>query len=184
MLFPDIIGSQREPVPLFYGDRQPVGENRVVRYRKSVKARWSFSLAWDLLSPAEASLIDAHVIAAAGAHLTFDWFDWTPLHWMWVPVATADGVETVFDLPGDQSSDHEFFVGTSPVPSAFTVDAGAGADGRDRVTFAAAPAAGPLWCNALMRRLFVMTFEADDQPLTRELDSGYWGFSTRLMMEK
>ena len=186
MLFPDVIGSMREPDPAFYGSTAEMGEQHRVRYRKALFPRWGINLGWDLLTPAEGLAIDAHVRAHAGAGLRFDWYDWRLLHWVWVPIALGDGATTVFDLPGKLVADLELFTGAGTAATG-TIAAGAGANGRDRVTITSgAPASGVwLWCNATMRRLFVdVRFESDRQPLTRLLDSGYYGFRTRLVGKK
>jgi hypothetical protein len=70
-------------------------------------------------------------------------------------------------------------------PVASTLSVGTGPNGRDRVTLPAPLVAGAvLWCNFVARRIFRVTFEADNQPVTRDLGTGYYGFSTRMLGEK
>jgi hypothetical protein len=185
-LFPDIVGVHREPDPLYFSEAAPVAENHVLRFRRALFPRWGISLAWDLLTPAQAALIDAHVLAHQGANLTFEWYDWKPLPWLWVPIAKGDGVTTGFPLPGRGVTGAAFFRGAGTAVTG-TVNAGAGANGRDTltVTSGAIPSGEWLWMNAdAMVRLFLVTFERDLQPLTVELETGYYGFSTRLMVER
>jgi hypothetical protein len=183
-LFPDIVGAARRPVPFFHVTRSEMGENHVTRYRKFIRPRVMWDLGWDLLTPTQADLINAHVLAHAGAHLTFDWFDWRPFHWLWVPIGFGDGVEDTFDLPGKVCSDVEFFKNASTAITG-TVTEGAGANGRARVVFDATPADGDvLWMNATMKRLFTVRFDDDRQPLAQVRDTGHYGFATRLVEAK
>jgi len=184
-LFPDVIGSERGIGPLFTTKTTRLGQNQFARYRKSLRPRFAFDIAFDLLTSAQASSIDDHVIAVAGAGLTFPWFDWSPFHWLWVPVGTGDGSTTTFDLPGKNSSDLEVFTGTGSSAAVSSTSVGTGANGCDRFTLTSAPGNGvSIWCNATMRRLFTVTFEDDHQPLTRLLDTGYYQFSSRLRQVK
>lgn len=182
-LFPDIIGSRREITPVIPTVSTQLAENRVVRYRKAIRARYAFSLAWTLLTPTEARQIDDHVIAHGGAYAAFDWFDWGAFHWLWVPVGAGAGVSTVYDIDGKESSEHEFFYGSSATAVSGTVSYGTGTNGCDQVTLNV-PSGEQIWCNARMRRLFNVTFEDDDQPFTREISTGHYSFATRLQQVK
>jgi hypothetical protein len=183
-LFPDVIGSSRRLMPSFYGRRTPVGENRTVRFRKMIRPRVGFSLGWDLLSPAEADEIDQHVLDHAGAHVPFDWYDWRPFHWIWVPIGTGTGGAVLYNLGGKDSSEIGFYYGSgTAVGGGIILSSGTGAHGQDQATLTA-PDGEPVWINARMRRLFNVTFADDNQPLTRDLDTGYFGFSTQLMTVK
>lgn len=192
MMFPDIIGGKRDLHPALMGNKsRPLGENRTVRYRKQLHPRWPISLAWNLLSQTEADQIDAHVLATAAALTPFGWFDWRPLHWSWVLVAaTGTGsAGSYYALPFMYQSDQstlEYFSGAGTALTIADYSSGGGPDGNQPLAqFTTAVAAGlPIWMNGTFRRRFDVTFERDDQPLTRELETGYYSFASRLMTVK
>lgn len=184
-LFPRTIGQQREIRPTFATKQSKLGENQTTVYRKALFPRWEITLGWTLLAKADADLIDAHVLANAGSALPWEWADWTPFNWLSVRIGTGDGVATVFDVPsfGTQAGFQLYYDAGNVL--AGTLQAGAGADGRDRILYSAAPASGViLWWNFTGQRIFRVTFANDDQPMTRQLETGYYAFATNLESEK
>ena len=183
--FPDITGDDLDLSPQFTVDTQQMGEEHYVRYRKWLRPRYSFGISYSLLEPADARTISDHVMAQGGGAFPFDWFLWTAMHWLWVPVAVAAAGQTLFTIPGKETSEHEFFTGTGTAAPSYTISTGTGAQGEDRVTFSTAIATGAtLWMNFRGRRRFTVVYESDDQPMPRNADSGYYSFNTRFQQVK
>jgi hypothetical protein len=184
-LFPDLIGEQFDMTPYIRVDETPVAESEVALYRQFIRPRWMFDLAWSTLNDTDAQSIADHVNTQAGGGIAFDWYTWfTNLHWIWVPIATGNGVTTLFVIPGTQTSDHEFFTGAG-TPATGSISAGTGPNGEDRVTFSVAPASGvAIWANFRGRQKFNVRYERDEQPPQRDADSGTWSFKTRLVQTK
>ena len=183
-LFPDIIGEELTIEPSITVEEQELGELYFVRYRKWLRPRYSFTLGYSLLSPTEARSIADHVKTHAGNVFEFDWFLWSTLTWLWVPIGIGDGTTTQWTIPGKSTTAHEFFTGTSTAVSG-TVAAGLGTDGADRVTISPAVANGvPLWAHFRGRRRFTVAYESNDQPQQRNADSGQYTFSTKLVQMK
>lgn len=184
-LFPRIIGQQREIRPTFTTKMTKLGENQTIVYRKALFPRWEIAVAWSLLAKPDADLIDAHVLANAGSALPWEWADWTPFNWFSVKIGTADGLSTAYDLPSfSTQAGFQLYSNAGNVLTG-TLQPGAGAGGRDRIVYSSAPASGAtLWWNFTGERIFRVTFARDDQPMTRQLETGYYGFSTNLESEK
>lgn len=183
MLFPDIAGRSRAFTPLIPVRTLPTGESHAQRHRKALFPRWSIQVDWDLLTLANAKLIQDHVTAVRGGATEFDWFDWRVWHWTSVLIGYGTGATATFDLPGKSVSDAQFFRGTGSVTGVITE--GVGPDGRARVVINETPPAGQaVWMHGRMKRLFTVTFERDPQPAERDLETGYYLFSTRFMTAK
>jgi len=180
-LFPDVIGKSREILRIDGIKSSLTAGLTPTRYRKFLRPREGFALSWTQLTPAEALQINDHVIAHAGARLSFEWYDWTTFFWRWLSIGTGTGASAVYDIPGKSSSEQEFYYvsGGELSTVAGTVSYGTGTHSADQVTLTA-PSGAKVGCSATMRRLFTMTFEDDDQSLAVELDTGYYAFSTRL----
>lgn len=182
ILFPDIIGDSFAIEPRFTVVEQEVGEARVVRYRKTVRPRYAFTLGWSMLTFTEAKSISDTVLARSGNVDPVFWFSWHTLHWLWVPVAVGNGSTTVWDIPGKSTSEHEFFTGTGTAIPTPPITPGAGANGVDRVTISPAVASGvTLWANFRGRRRFTCFFESNDQPMPRQADTSTYSFNTQLI---
>jgi hypothetical protein len=183
--FPDLIGDGLEIAPALTVITQSMGENHFVRYRKWLRPRYAFALSYSLLEAADARTLADHVMTQGGAAFPFDWFCWMSMHWLWVPVGTATAGQTTFTIPGKETSEHEFFTGSNTPATGFTISAGAGSQGEDRVVFSASVAAGAvLWMNFRGRRRFTVTYETDEQPMPRNADGGFYTFNTRLQQVK
>lgn len=184
MMFPDIVGHKLDAAPPdFNVTRADQGENRVVRYRKFLRPRERFALAWDVLDAAQRDAVESHIAAVAGG-LAFEWADWQPLFHLFVPVAIGDGTTTTFDVPGLDFEAADFFTGAGTAVAG-SVTLGAGANGRPQVTISPAPGAGvPVWMNGTMRRIYGVRFAEDPQPLERDAETGTWSFATVLETTK
>jgi hypothetical protein len=170
MLFPDVIGEQLSFRPFFQTVQTKKGESTVQRYRKFIRPRYYFDLGFEFLAESDALALESQVLAVAGAAGNFDWFFWTSFHWIWVPLGTGNGVQTVYTIPGKVTADNQFFTGSGTLVTG-SVAAGTGGQGEDVATLSAAPAAGaPVWTNFTGRRRFTASFQNDDQPVTRMLD--------------
>lgn len=184
-IFPRVIGQQREIRPTYTTKQTRLGQNHTVSYRKSLFPRWELAVGWTLLSPTDAAAIDAHVLAFAGSALVWEFVDWTPFNWLFVGIGTGDGVTSTFDVPSFGSLTAFQIFRDAGVVLAGTLQPAAGANGRDRILFSSAPPAGAiLWWNFTGQRIFRVTFATDDQPMTRQLDTGYYGFQSNLESEK
>ena len=184
-IFPDIIGDQLELSPQYTVATQQMGENQIVRYRKWLSPRYSFSLGYSLLNPSDARSIADHVMAQGGSAFSFDWFLWMSMHWLWAPIGFAAAGQTTFTIPGKETSEHEFFTNVNTPVTSFSISTGTGSQGEDRVVFTTAPATGAwVWANFRGRRRFTVRYESDDQPMPRNADSGYYSFNTRFLQVK
>lgn len=186
--FPDIVGSRRRIVPNYYTQVSEAGQQHRWRYRKALKPRFEIDLGWALLTSSEMQQIDDFVRSMSGAASAFDWWDWKTFHWIFLPVGTGDGSTSVFTLPAKSVSDLEVYVaGTLKTePTHYTKSSGTGANGEDQITFTAGniPASGTaIWCHALCKRKFTVTFAEDDQALSRILDiqTGRYDYATKFM---
>jgi hypothetical protein len=179
--FPDIIGapSGYSRKPMFSTGLSPMGANHVVRYRKWLRERFTINLSWDSLTPDEAQTVEDFFLSTSGGAYSFDWYDWKPQHWRSVPVATGDGMTVSFNLPCKASTDQQFYVGTLQVSG--TVSHGTGADGADRVTLTAPPAAGAsLTVDFYGRRKFTVRLAGEAPALVSHPSTGRFGLSLTL----
>lgn len=186
--FPDIVGapSGYQRTSTYRNAQSSFGEGRAnpVRYRKWLRQRYAFALSWNLLTSAQAKAIEDFIISVNGIEDDFDWFDWKPQFWRWVPVATGDGSTVSFDIPGKDTSDHEFLI-NGITPATGTVTPGAGADGADRVTLNAAPAAGYLLTVSFYgRRRFTVSFDEAIGELEPDADSETFSLNVTLHQSK
>jgi hypothetical protein len=102
-----------------------------------------------------------------------DWAGWdaTPVGIAWprLYVATTDGTTTVFDVPMKSSSTSTLYRANVAltISTDYTFSAGAGTDGRDRITLVAAGASGDLleW-SATGRAASSVRFASDKFPMT------------------
>jgi hypothetical protein len=181
-LFPDVIGEQLAMRPFFHTVQVRKGETSFQRYRKFIRPRPYFDLAFEFLQESDALALETQILSTAGAAGTFDWFHWTQFHWIWVPLGVGNGAQTVFTIPGKATTDQQFFTGAS-TSVAGVVAFGTGPQGEDVVTLSVAPASGlPVWANFSGRRRFTVSFERDDQPVTRLLDpDGFYSLRTTLV---
>lgn len=188
--FPDIVGapsgyqrSSAYTVRRSQFSADAAGLPHHVRYRKSLRPRYAFSLTWDHLTEAQAREIIDFAASVEGGELTFDWFDWKPQYWTHVPVATGDGSTVTFDIPAKESLDHEFRVDGVTVVGG-TVALGAGADGRDRVTLnSPVPADRPLTVHFYGRRQFTVSYD-DIGELIPNATSNTYSYSASLISSK
>lgn len=108
-------------------------------------------------------LLHRNVRGRAG---TFTFFEFQTAQWTKLYVGVGDAGTTVFDLPFKTGSSITYYVAGSV--TAGTYSAGTGTDGRDRVTFASAPASGALIeVTATAQRAATCRFAEDVLTFTR-----------------
>lgn len=100
---------------------------------------YSYQLGWNSLTSAQAADLIAGAIIIGGVVGGLYFFEWkTDAHV--VSTANGDGVTTTFTLPAKGCTVSS--VSVNGVTTAVTLSPGTGANGEDRIVFAAAPAIG------------------------------------------
>jgi len=191
--FPAVIGDARDVMPDRVVIKSDLSENAYVRYAQQLRQRERITLVYDtsMLTPAQMLLVDAHILSAAGASKEFDWFDWiTDDDQFYVPIpekdsspGKGDGSTTAFTLPVVGGSGVTFFVNGASVTG--SLSAGTGPDSRDVFTCDAAPGLDTfLTCSFTGQRVWRVRYVNDDQPLMRDLQTGYYRFTAELSVVK
>jgi len=124
------------------------------------------------LTPANlATLENFYRETAEGMLVDFCLTDPLSRAWTDVYVSTGDGATTVFNLPFKNSSSYTLYkAGAAQTGGGthYTFGDGTGTDGRDRVTFVAAPTAGQrISFDATGNRAWAVIFSSDDFAWTR-----------------
>lgn len=189
--FPDIVGAPsgyqrlstfRTSVSRFgkQAGNMPVD----VAYRKWLRPRYTFSLSWDLLTPAQAREILKFLETLEGSQFAFDWFDWKPQYWINVHVAVGDGSTVTFDLPAKDSVDQQFYINGTTFVTGSVVN-GAGADGRDRVTLSTPVPSGQILTFKMYgRRAFSVSFATEPTELVASPDRSTYAYAASLISDK
>lgn len=116
--------------------------SRITTRAKLGNPRWRFSAAWQ----DEASTLTAvlEFLRARQRGETFTWFDPSPAATAWkqLEVGYGNASTTTFDLPGVETTAHAIHFDGVLQPSGWSVSAGAGTDGRDRLSFVSPPSSG------------------------------------------
>jgi uncharacterized membrane protein YbaN (DUF454 family) len=187
MNFPDVIGERLTITPFLASTNKRFGENAFQRYRKALYTRHQFDLGYDFAGEDDAIALENHILAVQGMANDFGWFFWlTDFPWWWVNMGRSDGATVTWTIPGRSTSSQQFFYGLNVPLTVVSIVAGAGADGRDLVTFDSSPPKGArVWANFVGSRFFRVAFEQDAQPVNRLLDpDGHYSLQTRLVQVK
>lgn len=180
MIFPDVSGGRwvRTPEPLGYRLDLEDGGIQAFAVPGLASQRYRWRASWPINDyQTEQYLLEAHWNLYKHAH--FPMFDGWWSRWAGLAVGTGDGAWTVFDLPGKSIDSSGLTMKLNGVPEAgYTFNAGAGADGRDRVTFSAAPGNGVAitadWLSGRRRFPKVWYEFASPQPDNNEADLWQW----------
>ncbi len=116
----------------------------IQRKRKWLFPRRDVYLAYNWMTLSEAETIWEHYISMGGSYGSFAFFDIESHTYTREYVGSGTGSQTVWNLPSKDASGYIVYIDgveqTSGVNYVF--EAGAGADGEDKVTFVAAPTDG------------------------------------------
>lgn len=147
------------------------------RRRGNLAERFNVRLAYRRLTAAQMQTLWGFFMARRGAYEAFWFYDWASLAHAGLFVAVADGVRTVFDLPGKETSGQSVYLDGTVQSAGVAYLAGGGDGGADRVSFATAPAAGALITSDFIGRLRMRVRFASDR-LPRE-----WSVATRFDLD-
>lgn len=170
-----------------------LGMPEFTAFRKFTRPRYVFDIEWNYLTLAQAQTYERMFRVARATKFTFLWLDWFPWWWESVFFGTGDGVTTRWILPAKGVLDVAIFSGgatsgggSDRAAITSTVVSGIGPDGEDAVDLAAAlPSTRPGWAYFYGRRFFTVTFAADTAiKATRDLQTGFYGLTTKLIQSK
>lgn len=148
--FPDLLTGVRQQNPTLsesmefrtLGSEYESGQE--VTKQKRLFPKRSFPLKYSNITPENARILWQFFMGRKGKHLPFNFFHPFESTYLGEYVNTTDGATTIYNLPSKLASGYTVYVGgvvkTAGVD--YTFAATGGEDGADKITFAAAPAAG------------------------------------------
>lgn len=127
---------------LTYGTEYPSGRTVTVAARQYPLFRVSLRYGPALLESDFQPVLELFR-RVKGRSGTFAFFDFVDAAHVRLPVGVGTGAQPLFDLPLFGSATRTIYV-AGVTTTAYTFSAGGGTDGRDKITFTSAPAAGAL----------------------------------------
>jgi hypothetical protein len=119
------------------------------RRSKQLYPKYNVTLSYDRIEIADTRTIWEFYLLCNGAHESFYIYDFTVLlghkfNHKKQYCGTADGIDTIFDIPGRTTTSHTIYSDGVDVTSSTSILVGGGNSDSDRVQFDVAPSAGKI----------------------------------------
>lgn len=112
------------------------------RMQKDAYPKFDMAFTYKLLTKAEIQILWSFYNARRGAYQTFYAYALDTADYESLFIATADGVETIFDIPGKSTSEQAIYLDGLLQSSGYSILTGGGTENSDRIEFASAPSEG------------------------------------------
>lgn len=121
-------------------------KGRIQRKRKQLFPRRDVTLVYQWISLSEAETLWKHFLSMYGAYGTDWFFDIEPHSYVREYVGSGDGSQQVWNLPSKDASSYSVYIDGVEQTSGvnYVIEASAGTDGQDKITFTVPPSAGAL----------------------------------------